>query len=186
MLANESVFTLISADRTDIEVVDLNFESEYAGQVPSPAGTWSFPLICLFQVTTGASLFFACLTCSPLLAIVLTLFITPAIVRTTLIADQLRRENDDLCWQRRSKFFVGSLGYVALVALFGLCVFLLISLMFGLMGLVFSLMVHASAISADAIVLGTVGGMVWGVVGGLLAMAAIVIRTWRPKNMGEV
>ena len=163
---------------------EVHFESEVERE-PNVDSVWSYPLVCLFQILTGASLFFACLRVSPVLAIVLTLLITPAIVRTTVVADLMRRRAKEFGWKLRGKTFLGSLAYVLLVSMFGLCVFVLISLMFGVFGWLFSVMVNAYALSGDAIVLGTVGGMAWGVVGGFLAVIALVMKTWMPRILVE-
>ena len=58
-------------------------------------GSWAFPLNMLFRVMTGISLFCAVMTVSPKLAIGITLFVTPALIRTTLVLDLYEQEKTD-------------------------------------------------------------------------------------------
>ena len=85
---------------------------------PGRRGKGSFSLAYLFQLVTACGLFFACLQVSPVLAIVVTLIVTPVVIRTSLLCEIQRRNNEPLDMSIRLNFFVGSLGVVLLTGLF--------------------------------------------------------------------
>ena len=54
----------------------------------------SFSIKTLFQITTASALFFACVRFSPILAIAITVFVAPAIIRTGFISEMYRRNKN--------------------------------------------------------------------------------------------
>ena len=143
----------------------------------------SFSIKTLFQVTTASALFFACLRFSPILAIGITVFVAPAIIRTGLISEIYRRNDLEFTLTKRLQFFASSIGVVLFAIVIAGVVFVLTSLMFGLFGMAFSAMVGARELSGDAAVVGTAGGMIWGMAAAMLAVGFALVRTWLPKSL---
>ena len=143
-------------------------------------GSWAFPLNMLFRIMTGISLFCAVMTVSPELAIGITLFVTPALIRTTLVLDLYEQEKQTIDWSMRISTFLVSLAYAAVTSAIGLCVFVLICILCGFFGLVFSIMVQSQNQSESAIVVGGIIGMIWGLFGAILVMTYMAVKTWIP------
>lgn len=143
----------------------------------------SFSLMMLFQITTASALFFACLRYSPLAAIVLTILFAPAVIRTGQISDIHKQNIMEFGLAKRIRCFFGSIAVVILTVAFAVLVFVLVSLTFGLLGMVFSTAVGSADLSIDAAIVGTAGGMIWGFAGAMLATGFAVIRMWLPKEL---
>ena len=156
---------------------DLQRTQVRAATMPNSA---SLSLLCLFQVLTACCVFFACLRISPSLTLFGTILISPAIIRTAWASDLYRRRRKKFCWKTRLSFFLGSLGVVVTTISLGGLVFSLICLVFALLGLLFGLMVSTDLI-LEAAVVGTAGGMIWGMAGALLAVAFTATRIWTPQ-----
>ncbi len=138
-------------------------------------------LRCLFQIVTGCAVFFAILRVSPVVAIVATLVITPAIIRTGLAADKYQTEDLPFGWICRVTVFVQSLGVVVMTVLFSGSVFLLVSLMFGVLGMLFGSAVSRGDFSFDVAIVGTAGGMIWGMAAAILAVGYSAYSSWIPE-----
>ncbi len=151
--------------------------------LPEKMNSASFSIQALFQITTACALFFACHRVSPILAIGVTAFVAPAIIRTGLISEMYRRNRLQFGLATRLTCFASSLGVVVLMTLLAGCVFVATSLLFGLFGMVVSTMVGSRELSADAAVVGTAGGMVWGMAAAMLAVGYVVVKTWLPKHL---
>jgi len=156
-------------------------ESKMSNYRPSFAGGATISLRCLFQIVTGCSVFFAILRFSPMTAIVGTVIIAPAIIRTGLAAERYQLERLPFSLKRRVIVFLESLSVVLLTALFAGSVFLVISFLFGILGMLFGSAVSNGDLSFDVAVVGTAGGMIWGMAGGLLAIGYSAYSTWMPN-----
>jgi hypothetical protein len=168
-------------DETPIEPLLKDRQRRGSGlEKISPA---SFSIKTLFQITTASALFFACLRISPILAIAITVFVAPAIIRTGLISEIYRRNDLPFGLATRLNYFVNSIGIVVLALTIGGVAFLSTSLLFGLFGMVFSTLVGSSELSTDAAVIGTAGGMVWGMAAAMLTIGFAVMKTWIPKRL---
>jgi len=149
-------------------------------QYPYRPSRSSLTLAGLFQILTGCGIFFAVMRVSPLAAIVGTLLVVPAVIRTAIAADLHRQHGFEFDWRLRMWTFGHSLGMVLLTGGFGAAVFLIVCCIFGLLGLAFGFMMSYGDLSLDAAVVGAAGGMIWGMAGGMLAVFYSVIRTWMP------
>ena len=174
------MYTESTANEHGIEPVA---DKDSGRSMPSEMNSASFSIKTLFQITTASALFFACLRFSPILAIGITVFVAPAIIRTGLISDMYRRNNLPFRLATRLQFFASSLGVVVLLIAIGGLAFVSTSLMFGLFGMAFSTMVGSRELSTDAAVIGTAGGMVWGMAAAMLAVGFAIVKTWLPKHL---
>lgn len=138
-------------------------------------------LMCLFQVLTACCIFFACHRVSPLLAIVGTIFSTPAIIRTGLVSDLYRRNGLSFGWGRRLLTFAHSLWIVLITACVSFIVFSFISLACGLGCVAIAVLCGSRDMTSDIVVVGTLGGMVWGGVGGMVTMGYCA-KFWKPAD----
>lgn len=138
-------------------------------------------LQCLFQILTACCAFFALLKISPLLAIACTIVLTPAIIRTGIVADLYRQHQIPFGWKSRLHFFAGSIGIVLLTILVGVTVFSIISVACGLACVLLAIIVDQKEMIPDVALLGTVGGSVWGFAGLIVCLAVCANRIWMPK-----
>ena len=160
------------------EAVPAN--SQLGNYPASLAGGATISLRCLFQIVTGCAVFFAILRFSPIIAIVGTVFIAPAIIRTGLAAERYQLEGLPFGLKRRFIVFLESLSVVLLTAIFAGSVFLVISCLFGILGMLFGSAVSNGDLSFDVAVVGTAGGMIWGMAGARLAIGYSAYSTWMP------
>lgn len=142
----------------------------------------TFSLKFVFQMTTACGLFFAVFNYSPGLAIFSTLIIAPAIIRTVMIGDRRKRQGFSFNWDRQCRTMVGSIGVVMLTIGMAVGAFLAISLAFGVLGMLISMLVGSVSLSGDAAVVGTAGGMIWGFGGAVLAVGYSLLKLWYPKE----
>ena len=140
--------------------------------------TASISLMCLFQVLTACCIFFACLRLSPLLALVGTIVAAPAVIRTGIAADMHLRAGGRFSWAQRVFCFLESAGIVLLTLLLAMVVSGLISLMFGLLTVGISMLYGVRDSLMDIAVVGSAGGILWGMGGAILAIAATA-RIWK-------
>ncbi len=140
----------------------------------------SLTLAGLFQILTGCGVFFAVMRFSPLIAILGTIVVVPAVIRTAIAADLHRQNGFEFDWRLRLSTFAHSLGMVFLTGGFGAAVFLIVCCVFGFLGLAFGFMMSYGDLSLDAAVVGAAGGMIWGMAGALLAVFYSVLKTWMP------
>ena len=146
---------------------------------PVELGPASISLVCLFQVVTACCVFFACMSFSPLLAIIGTLVIAPAIIRTGFDSDLHRRNGLKFDLRLRLTSFAVSLGLVLLSFSFSLVVFALISVAFGITWVLLAVIVGAKDLLPDVAFVGTAGGMIWGLFGAIFSLAILAVK-WRP------
>jgi hypothetical protein len=76
----------------------------------------------------------------------------------------------------------GSLLIVSVTGLAGLLAFILVSLFFGLIGLLFGWAMGIEGLEFDSAVVGTAGGLVWGMGGALLTVTYIAWKYWFPEE----
>ncbi len=145
-----------------------------------PIGANAFSLVCLFQVVTACCIFFAILKTSAMLAILGTLIATPAIIRTSLASDRYTKAGLCFGWRTRLKFFLESTGLTVVTIAISAIVFALVSIVFGLLCLGVSCLMGVEEMLADIAVVGTIGGMVWGAAGAIMAFT-FCMRTWKMK-----
>ena len=143
-------------------------------------GANAFSLVCMFQVLTACCIFFAILKTSALLAVLGTLITTPAIIRTSIAADLHQKAGYRFSWAKRIKCFLESTGLTVVTFAIAAIVFALINLCFGLACLGVSFVLGVDEMSTDIAFVGTVGGMVWGAAGAILAFA-FCMRKWQMK-----
>ena len=146
----------------------------------SATGSSSFSLVTLFQILTACCIFFAILRVSPLLAIIGTVVTTPAIIRTAIAADLYQRHGVKFKWVHRIRCFLESTGLTVVTLALSATVFVLISLAFGLFSVGASYVIGANEMLADIALVGTIGGMVWGAAGSILAFG-LCVRKWQPE-----
>ena len=77
---------------------------------------------------------------------------------------------------------MSSIGVVLLTVGLAVGAFLVVSLAFGVFGMLMSMMLGSASLSSDAAVIGTVGGMIWGVGGAVLATAYSICKLWFPEE----
>ena len=172
---------------TDSNVKELGMaeegpiESRPAGHVTALGGSSTISLRCLFQIVTGCGIFLAVLRFSPMIAGLGTIMIAPAIIRTGMASERYQSEKLSFGLKRRILVFAESLGVVIMTGLFAGSVFLLVSFLFGLLGMLFGSAVSNGDLSFDVAVVGTAGGMIWGMAGALLAIGYSAYSTWIPR-----
>ena len=137
-------------------------------------------LLCLLQIVTGCCVFFAILRLSPLVAILGTIIVAPAIIRTGLAAEAYRLGGTPFGISRRIAVFLESMSLVVLTGLFAASIFLTISFAFGIFGMVFGMAIFDGDLSSDVAIVGTAGGMIWGLAGALLAIGYFAYRMGKP------
>ncbi len=140
----------------------------------------SITLLILFQVLTVCCVFFAVLRISPTIALVATILLAPAFIRTAWIAEMHRQQQLAFSCRNRCLCFAASIGIVLVAASCGLVAFTLISMIFGFFGLMFGVAVSDSDFYLESAVLGTIGGMIWGMAGGFLAICFATCKLWHP------
>ena len=94
-------------------------------------GQSSFTLTTLFQIITGCSIFFAVVQTSPLFAILGTLILTPAIVRTAIASDLYLQKGIRFNISLRVRYFFESTGLTVVTLIFSAAAFAVTTLMFG-------------------------------------------------------
>ena len=155
---------------------------------PELAPSHALTLSNLFQIVTGCCLFFVCMRFSPLLAIGLTLFATPAVIRTGLVSRRFRESGQDFIWPQRALAFGQSLLIVWMTLALALVTFVLISITFGLICvLVTSATPSASDLMRDVGFIGTLGGTIWGGAGAIMSLS-LSQKLWilpRPMEPGD-
>lgn len=159
----------------------MNQSMSQTDSIPhKPIGPAAFSLVCLFQILTACCIFFSCLRFSPLLAIIGTILVTPAIIRTAMAADLHRKSGVKFSLARRFRVFVESLVVVVLTLAFTGSVFALVSFGFGLICVAISAFLGTSMdLLSEIAFIGTVGGTVWGATGAILAMG-VCSPAWKP------
>lgn len=155
-------------------------KSTNVGSVRPSLGPASISLICMFQVVTACCVFFACMTFSPLLAIVSTIVVAPAIIRTGFDSELHRKNGLTFDWLTRIRSFAVSIGVVILSLLIAAAVFALISVAFGILWVCLAVLVGAKDLLPDVAFIGTAGGMIWGLFGGLFSLGICAVK-WRPR-----
>lgn len=172
---------LSNSDRLETQ----HFETAATDHTPTNrlSNSAAFSIGTLFQITTACSLFFACLQFSPLLAIVLTIILTPAIIRTGLIAELYWRKHKDFGLGQRIQYFCSSIGVVLLIATAATSVFAMTSMMFGMLGMLFNALVGSQHLSLEAAVVGTTGGMVLGLAAAIVMAAYVGLKMWIPQEL---
>lgn len=78
--------------------------------------------------------------------------------------------------------FAWSLLAVLATALVALLAFALVSLLFGVLGLLFGWAMGIEGLEVDSAVVGTAGGMIWGMGAALLTATYLVWRYWFPEE----
>lgn len=146
-------------------------QSLYLQAMKRPFSHQSMTITNLFQIVTGCALFFACMRFSPVVAIVLTIFLTPAIIRTGLVGQRRRVQGHSFSMWSRTLAFGESLFIMLVTLLMGLAVFALISLGFGLICIGITAMSgSATDLLRDVGFIGTLGGTIWGSAGAVLSL----------------
>lgn len=107
-----------------------------------------------------------------------TILTAPAIIRTGFAAELHLRAGRHFSWSKRLVCFLESGGIVLLTFLAAVMASCLISIMFGALAVGFSLLYGVSESLVDVAIVGTAGGMVWGLAGAILAIGATA-RIWR-------
>lgn len=143
----------------------------------------SISLAYMFHILTGCALFFACYRYSPQLALSLTLLLSPTIIRTHFAAEIHRQNGLNFSLRARLKYFFTSLCVVAFTLVFAGLAFVAVSLLFGLFAVMLGSMMGLGDLQVDSAVLGTAGGMVWGIAAGALAICFAACRIWKPIVM---
>lgn len=145
----------------------------------------SISLAYLFHILTGCGLFFACYRLSPLLALTLTIVLSPTLIRTHLAAEIHRQNRLIFDWSLRLKYFVSSLGVVLLTYLLAGLAFCSVSMLFGLFAVILGGLMGLGDLQVDSAVLGTAGGMVWGMGAAFLAICFAAVKVWKPIVIKE-
>ena len=129
---------------------------------------------------SACCVFFAVLKVSPMAAFFITIFVAPALIRTAWSSDLHRRNKEEFQWRSRLGCFAESFGIVLVTYLIGAAAFVLVVIVFGLLGMLFGLMVSAD-LWFDSAVMGVTGGVVWGLAGAMFAILLTATRIWPPK-----
>lgn len=161
---------------------------KYAADTPQvqpktqPSAGGGVSLFALLVLLTCIGLFLGIYEWNRFLALASTLLVAPALIRTTVLADRQRRLGKPWTVLERFRSFAGSLLIVLITGLAGLFAFVLVSLFFGLIGLLFGWAMGIEGLEFDSAVVGTAGGMVWGMGGALLTVTYVAWRYWFPEE----
>ncbi|MEM7456021.1 MAG: hypothetical protein AAF456_16860 [Planctomycetota bacterium] len=166
----------------EVDRTSISEASRAAGVRVSSAGS-SFSLAFLFQIMTACSAFIAVAQWSLPVALGATFLLTPAFVRTGIVADMYRRKGKRFTWPKRLEIFLASVGVVLLALLAGAVSCLLISVLFGAIAAATSWFAGASDLYFEAGILGTAGGIIWGLAGGLIVGMVAMMHFWAPQML---
>lgn len=153
-----------------------------APRKPESSAGSGFSLFALLVLLTCIGLFLGIYEWNRFLALASTLMVAPALIRTTVLADRQRRLGKPWTLVERFRSFAGSLLMVLLTGLAGLLAFVLVSLIFGLIGLLFGWAMGIEGLEFESAVVGTAGGIVWGMGGALLTVTYVAWRYWFPEE----
>lgn len=134
----------------------------------------------LFQIVTCCCVFFAVLRFSPSLALALTLIIAPSLIRTAIVSELQRRRGLPFTVGSRLRVFISSIGIVLITIGLAAVAFVLVSLGFGLLGMLFGFAISSTDYIVEAGIIGTVGGMIWGLAGAVFAVFFALCKYWNP------
>jgi len=140
-------------------------------------GQSSFTLTTLFQIITGCSIFFAVVQTSPLFAILGTLILTPAIVRTAIASDLYLQKGIRFNISLRVRYFFESTGLTVVTLIFSAAAFAVTTLMFGVICGITAFVIGQKSIAIDIAFIGTACGMIWGTTAGLIVLV-LCIQKW--------
>jgi hypothetical protein len=140
----------------------------------------SISLAYMFHIITGCGLFFACYRLSPELALSLTILLSPTIIRTHFAAEIHRQNQLEFGWKLRLKYFATSFAVVIFTLVFAGLAFVAVSLLFGIFAMILGGLMGLGDLQVDSAVLGTAGGMVWGIAAAALAVCFVACRIWKP------
>jgi hypothetical protein len=153
-----------------------------ASRPESIGGSGSFSLFSLLVLLTSIALFLMVNEWNSLAAFLGTLLVAPALVRTTILADRRLRSGHPWSVMGKVRSFAWSLLVVVATALVALVAFMLVSLLFGGLGLLFGWAIGIEGLEVDTAVVGTAGGMIWGMGAALLVATYLVWRYWFPES----
>ena len=133
-------------------------------------GQSSFTLTTLFQIITGCSIFFAVVQTSPLFAILGTLILTPAIVRTAIASDLYLQKGIRFNIYLRVRYFLESTGLTVVTLIFSVAAFAVTTLLFGMICGIAAFVIGLKSLAIDIAFIGTACGMIWGTTAGLVVL----------------
>ena len=168
----------------DTERTRISESSAVANAHISGAGS-SFSIAFLFQVTTACAAFIAIAQWSLPTALIVTFMLTPAFVRTGIVAEGYRRRGLRFGWKHRLEVFLGSVGVVIVSLVAGGIACLLITVLFGAIAAATSWIGGAPDLSFEAGILGTAGGIIWGLAGGLIVGMLAMMHYWTPPAVNK-
>lgn len=160
----------------------------YAADSPQPqrnrqsTSGGGFSLFALLVLLTFIGMFLGIYEWNRFAALASTLLVAPALIRTTVLADRQRRMGQPWSVLQQFRSLAGSLLIVSVTGLAGLLAFILVSLFFGLIGLLFGWAMGIEGLEFDSAVVGTAGGLVWGMGGALLTVTYIAWKYWFPEE----
>lgn len=152
---------------------------------PAALSSTSFSLSTLLAIVTGVAVFLAVYRWNSSLALLGTLVLTPALIRTLIVADCLKRLDQPLGWRDHLNWMCGSILMVLSTLLAGAIAFLGVSVLCGCLGMLLGFAVGNGGLAIDTAIVGTAGGMIWGLGGGLLAITYFIWRFWLPPSVLE-
>ena len=150
--------------------------------VEKSGGAGSFSLFSLLVLISGVALFLAVYEWNRLAALAATLLTAPALIRTAVLADRALRRSQPWSVMQRFQSFAGSLVIVLLTTCVGFLAFIAVSLLFGLIGLCLGWAMGIEGLEVDSAVVGTAGGMIWGMGAALLVGTYLAWRYWFPEE----
>jgi hypothetical protein len=151
---------------------------------PKPSNSSSFSLRVLFFAVTAVAIFLGLYQLNSLAALLTTLIVAPALIRTTISSELHRRSGQPFLWTMRSRCFLVSIGLVLVTIFVGTVAFVFVSVVFGLFGLFLGFAAGVSDMAYDTAIVGTAGGMIWGMAGSGLAITFTIWKYWSP-NIGQ-
>jgi hypothetical protein len=139
----------------------------------------TFTLRLLMQVVTGTAVFLGIYRLYPMAAIVACAIIAPAIVRTAWMSEQKSQLGEPFSFADRTHCLLQSLLIVIMAGVAGLLAFAAVSMAFGILAVLFGSSSGLEDMAFDAAVLGTIGGMTWGMAAFLLVSFGIMAYSWK-------
>lgn len=144
-------------------------------------GSFAFSLGGLFMTITACCCFFAVMRLSPLLAIVMTLWLAPSFLRTSIAAEMYEKSQTTFGWQTRIRQFLLALLIVAANYVGVIGTFVAVSLLIGFFCSLIVMVDGSYDLIFDIGIMGSVIGMVWGFAASIVAASYLAKMTWMPR-----
>jgi hypothetical protein len=145
----------------------------------------TFSVRLILQTATSVALFLSVYQFSPIAAIIACIVLAPAIARTAWAAEKRRSRGARFTFRQRVYFFLNSILLILCSSLVATIAFAVTSFGFGLLAMLFGVGSGMTDMAYDTAILGTIGGMAWGLAAFLFVFFAIVAWYWNSETQAH-